>query len=67
MESLYLLIPLSALAVVVAAVIFFRMSESGQFEDDQGPAWSILLDDDRAGQSTDVPVEKRSHSDHPSI
>jgi len=66
MESLYLLIPLSALAVLVAAVFFFRMSASGQFEDDQGPAWSILLDDDRTAQSADAPDEKCSQSDYPS-
>ena len=51
MESLYLLIPLSVLAVVVAVLVFFWMNKSGQFDDDQGPAWSILLDDDRPVQS----------------
>lgn len=53
MESLYLLIPLSVLAVVVAALLFFWMNRSGQFDDDQGPAWSILLDDDRPVQRPD--------------
>ena len=47
MESLYLLIPLSVLAVGVAVGVFFWMNHDGQFDDDQGPAWSILLDDDR--------------------
>ena len=51
MESLYLLIPLSVLAVVVAVLVFFWMNKSGQFDDDQGPAWSILLDDDRPVQA----------------
>lgn len=53
MESLFILIPISVLAVVVAVLVFFRMSKNGQFDDDQGPAMSILLDDDR-------PVEKQS-------
>lgn len=48
MESLIILIPLSILAVLCAAWFFFRMSNSGQFDDDQGPAWSVILDDDRA-------------------
>ncbi len=47
MESLFILIPLSILAVVIALLLFFKMNRDGQFEDDQGPAWSILLDDDR--------------------
>lgn len=53
MESLYLLIPLSVLAVAVAVLVFFWMNRDGQFDDDQGPAWSILLDDDRPVQTPD--------------
>lgn len=48
MESLLLLIPLSLLALAAAVGFFLVMNRSGQFDDDQGPAWSILLDDDRA-------------------
>lgn len=48
MESLIILIPLSLVAVLCAVWFFFRMSNSGQFDDYQGPAWSVLLDDDRA-------------------
>lgn len=58
MESLFLLIPLSLLAVLVAVYLFFRMNADGQFDDDQGPAMSILLDDDR------VPA-KESQDDAP--
>lgn len=47
MESLIILIPLSLIAVLCAVWVFFRMSRSGQFDDDQGPAWSVILDDDR--------------------
>ena len=47
MEALYLLIPLSLAIVAVAVWIFFRMADSGQFDDPVGPAHSILLDDDR--------------------
>lgn len=46
MESLILLIPLSLMAVAVAIACFFSMSESGQFDDTEGPAWSVVLDDD---------------------
>lgn len=47
MEALYLLVPLSLVIVALAAWIFLRMSDSGQFDDMEGPAHSILLDDDR--------------------
>ena len=47
MEALYLLIPLSVVAVFGAAWVFLRMADSGQFEDMDGPAWSVLHDDDR--------------------
>jgi nitrogen fixation-related uncharacterized protein len=30
----------------VAVWIFFRMSDSGQFDDPVGPAHSVLMDDD---------------------
>jgi cbb3-type cytochrome oxidase maturation protein len=46
MESLIILVPLSLAAVFCAVWFFFRMSNSGQFDDDQGPAWSVILDDD---------------------
>ena len=47
MEALYLLIPLSLVLIGLATWFFFRMSESGQFDDVEGPAHSILMDDDR--------------------
>ena len=47
MESLFILIPLSVLAIAVAVWVFFRMSDSGQFDDLDGPAHGVLLDDDR--------------------
>lgn len=47
MESLYLLIPLSILLVFVIGVIFWWSVKSGQFDDMEGPAHRILMDDDR--------------------
>lgn len=48
MESLYLLIPVSVLLVFVIGVIFWWSLKSGQMEDLEGPAYRILMDDDRA-------------------
>ncbi len=46
MEALYLLIPLSVAVVFVAIWIFFKASDSGQFDDLVGPGMRILQDDD---------------------
>ena len=50
MEILYLLIPMSVVLVFAIAVIFWWSVKSGQFEDLEGPAYRILMDDD----TTDV-------------
>ena len=48
MESLYLLIPFSVFLVFVIGVIFWWSLKSGQMEDLEGPAYRVLMDDDRA-------------------
>lgn len=47
MEALYLLIPMSVVIVFIAIWIFFRASDSGQFDDMVGPAMRVVQDDDR--------------------
>lgn len=46
MEILYLLIPISLMLLGVIVVILFWAVGSGQFEDLEGPAYRILMDDD---------------------
>jgi cbb3-type cytochrome oxidase maturation protein len=46
MEILYLLIPLSVTLVFAIAVVFWYALKSGQFDDLEGPAHRILMDDD---------------------
>lgn len=46
MEALYLLVPLSVCLVALAIWIFFGASDSGQFDDLEGPGMRILADDD---------------------
>ena len=46
MEILYLLIPLSMLLVAVIVWLFLWAVRSGQFDDMEGPAHQILMDDD---------------------
>ena len=45
-ESLYLLIPLSVVLVFVIAAVFRWSVRSGQFDDLEGPAFRVLMDDD---------------------
>lgn len=47
MESLYLLIPVSVILVFVIGVIFWWSLKNGQMDDLEGPAYRILMDDDR--------------------
>jgi cbb3-type cytochrome oxidase maturation protein len=46
MEVLYLLIPLALVLVVIIGGALFWAIRSGQFEDMEGPAYRILMDDD---------------------
>ncbi len=46
MDILYLLIPLSLVLVFLIGVVFWWALRSGQFEDLEGPAHRILMDED---------------------
>jgi cbb3-type cytochrome oxidase maturation protein len=47
MESLWILIPLAVLLAFLIGWIFWWAAGSGQFDDLQGPAERIVMDDDR--------------------
>ncbi len=46
MESIYLLIPVSVVLVFGIAIAFWWSVRSGQFDDLEGPAFRVLMDDD---------------------
>lgn len=46
METLYLLIPISVVLVFLIGVAFWWSLRGGQFDDMEGPAYRILMDDD---------------------
>jgi cbb3-type cytochrome oxidase maturation protein len=48
MSILYLLIPLGLLLLALAIWAFFWAVGSGQFDDLDSPAWSVVMDDDKA-------------------
>jgi cbb3-type cytochrome oxidase maturation protein len=45
-EILFFLIPLSMIVLGVAIAAFFWAVKSGQYDDLEGPAYRILMDDD---------------------
>ena len=55
MEILYLLIPLGLLVLGVAIWGFLWAVKTGQFDDMEGPAHRILMDDD------DIRIPTRNH------
>lgn len=63
MEVLYLLIPLSLLLVALIVWIFLWAIRSGQFDDLEGPAHRILMDDDEppAEESDSNEAEKQKN------
>jgi cbb3-type cytochrome oxidase maturation protein len=48
MNILYLLIPLGLILLGAAVWAFFWAVGSGQFDDLDSPAWSVVMDDDTA-------------------
>jgi len=56
MEIIYLLIPLSLVLIGVIVWAFFWAVRSGQFDDLEGPAHRILMDDD--GPASKPPDEE---------
>lgn len=51
MEILFLLIPLSLVLLGLAIWAFFWAVKSNQFDDLEGPAYSILFDDEKHEKS----------------
>ena len=49
MDIVYLLVPLSVVLVFLIGAVFWWALRRGQFDDLEGPAHRILMDDDGAG------------------
>ncbi len=58
METLYLLIPLSVVLVFLIGVAFWWSVRSGQFDDMEGPAYRMLMDDDKPDVSSEAPDKR---------
>jgi len=64
MEILYLLIPLSVALVLAIGAVFWWALASGQFEDLEGPARRILMDDDPSAVSRFVDADQEAGGGH---
>lgn len=60
MDIIYLLLPVALLIVVIIIAIFFWAVKSDQFDDLEGPAYRILMDDD----DEDSDIKKEKQADH---
>ncbi|MDD5296642.1 MAG: cbb3-type cytochrome oxidase assembly protein CcoS [Rhodocyclaceae bacterium] len=67
MDILYLLIPLSVVLVFVIGVLFWWFLKSGQFDDLEGPAYRILMDDDQPAKSNPARAKLSSGEPPPSL
>lgn len=58
MEALYALIPIAIGVMIVVVIAFIYTVRSGQYDDLEGPAYRILMDDD----DPRIPFKKPSPS-----
>jgi cbb3-type cytochrome oxidase maturation protein len=65
MNILLILIPVSLLLVGVIAWVLLWAGKSGQFDDLEGPAHSIIMDDDSPPAPVDVSRQDPSPPLHP--
>jgi cbb3-type cytochrome oxidase maturation protein len=66
MTILYLLIPLGVGLMAVAIAFFLWTVRSGQYDDLEGPAHRILMDDDDPMIPADARVKKKAASEEES-
>ncbi|TAH44842.1 MAG: cbb3-type cytochrome oxidase assembly protein CcoS [Betaproteobacteria bacterium] len=57
MESLYLLIPISVILVFIIGLLFWWSLRNGQYDDLEGPAYRLLLDDRDELPARDTPKD----------
>ena len=61
MDIIYLLLPLALALVVLITWLFFWAVKSDQFEDMEGPAHKILMDDDTNKKQNSTTEKNTEH------
>jgi len=66
MDIIYLLLPVALIIVAIIIAVFFWAVKSDQFDDLEGPAYRILMDDDENSSKPgkDKTAKNKSSSDH---
>lgn len=66
-DSLLILIPISVLLVLLIVGVLWWAARSGQFDDMEGPAHAILMDDDKPKPELlpDMEAEKSADGEGP--
>ncbi len=62
MEVIYLLVPLSLVFISIAVYVFFWAIKSEQFDDMEGPAHRILMDD-QSQRRRDLATQEQRHAE----
>jgi len=57
MDIIYLLLPVALIIVLIIIGIFFWAVRSDQFDDLEGPAYRILMDDDEEAEHRKKPAK----------
>jgi len=60
MDIIYLLLPIALIIVLIIIGVFFWAVKSDQFEDMEGPAYRILMDDDDSKTEAEDSTDKNS-------
>jgi cbb3-type cytochrome oxidase maturation protein len=60
-DIIYLLLPVALIIVLIIIGVFFWAVKSDQFDDMEGPAHRILMDDDDNKTGTEDSSDKNSH------
>lgn len=58
-SSLYILIPISLVLVFVIGALFWWSLRNGQYDDMEGPAYRVLLDDDAPEKNPEKHSDKK--------
>lgn len=60
MDIIYLLLPVALIIVIIIIAVFFWAVKSDQFDDLEGPAHRILMDDDVKENKTSASSDETS-------
>ena len=60
MDVIYLLLPVALIIVIIIIAIFYWAVKSDQFEDLEGPAHRIIMDDDDVSPKQKPSADNRS-------